>query len=136
MKVVIDTNVIIDILEHRTPYFQDSYRTILLGLQEKLETRLSAVSVADIYFIINRNISDLKRVQEKINALNVLIKICDTLSEDINTALAMNMASFDDAMTATIAKREKADYIVTRNEKAFAGSPVPAISPEELLSKF
>jgi predicted nucleic acid-binding protein len=136
LKVIIDSNVIIDILQHREPYFQNSYRAILLGLQEKLETLLSASAVADIYFIISRNISDTKKVQDKINAINILIKICDTTSEDVNTALSLNMTNFEDAMIAAIAKREGADYIVTRNEEAFTGSPVPAISPSQLLDQF
>ena len=136
MKVIIDTNIIIDILQHREPYFQDSYRTILLGLQEKLETRLSAAAVADIYFIINQNIDDSKRVQKKIHAINTLIKICDTTAEDINTALSQTIANFEDAMIAAIAEREEADFIVTRNEEAFTGSTVPAISPKELLDRF
>ena len=136
MRIIIDTNIIIDILEHREPYFQDSYRTILLGLQEKLETTLSAASFADIYFIINQNIDDSKRVQKKLTGLNTLIKICDTTSEDINTALSLKMANFEDAMIAAMAKRENADYIVTRNTEAFTGSPVPPISPGELLDRF
>jgi len=136
MKVIIDTNIIIDILEHREPHFQDSYRSILLGLQEKIETFLCATAAADIYFLIRQNISDNKKVQEKIHALNVLIKICDTTSEDVKAALSLNMPNFEDAMVAAIAKREKADYIVTRNEEAFTGSPVPAISPSQLLDQF
>jgi len=136
MKVIIDTNVIIDILQHREPYYQDSYRTILLGLQEKTETFLCAAAVADIYFIISKNISDSKKVGEKINALNVLLKICDTTSADVNTALSLNMAAFDAALISAIAKRENADYIVTRNEEAFSGSPVPTISPSKLLDQF
>jgi len=136
MKVIIDTNVIIDILQHREPHFQNSYRTILLGLQEKLETLLCASAVADIYYIIRQNISDTKKVQEKINALNILIKICDATSEDVKTALSLNMLGFDCAIVAAIAKREEADYIVTRNEEAFTGSPVPTISPSQLLDQF
>jgi predicted nucleic acid-binding protein len=136
MKVIIDTNVIIDILEHREPYFQNSYRTILLGLQDKVETLLCASAVPDIYFIISQNISDAKKVQDKINAINILIKICDATSEDVKTALSLNMPGLDSAMVAAIAKREQADYIVTRNEEAFAGSPVPIISPDNLLDQF
>jgi predicted nucleic acid-binding protein len=136
MKVIIDTNVIIDILQHRDPYFQDSYRAVLLGLQGKLETLLSVSAVADIFFIISRSISDPKKVQEKINALNILIKFCDATAEDVKTALSLDMANFEDALIAAIAKREKADYIVTRNEEAFAGSPVPVISPGGLLKQF
>jgi predicted nucleic acid-binding protein len=136
MKVIIDTNVIIDILEHRDIYFQDSYRTILLGLQEKLETLLSVSAVADVYFIISRSISDSKKVQEKINALNILIKFCDATAEDVKTALSLDMSNFEDALITAIAKRENAEYIVTRNEEAFAGSPVPVINPSELLKQF
>jgi len=136
MKVIIDTNIIIDILQHREPYFQNSYRTILLGVQEKLETLLCASAVADIHYIISQNISDTKRVHTKVNALNILIKICDTTSEDVKTALSLDMPCFDGAIVAAIAKREGADYIVTRNEEAFSGSSVPTISPSQLLDQF
>jgi len=136
MKVIIDTNVIIDILQRREPHFQESYRTVLLGLQEKVETFLCAAAVSDIHFIISRSISDPKKVQDKINAINILIKLCDTKSEDVNMAISLNMARFEDAMIAAIAKREGADYIVTRNEEAFTGSPVPAINPSQLLDQF
>lgn len=56
MKVLIDTNVIIDVLEQRKPFFEDSYRVIQLGLEEKIETIMGAGAVADVYYIINRSI--------------------------------------------------------------------------------
>ena len=135
MKAFIDTNIIIDILEHREPYFFDSYRIIQLGLQGELETFMSASAVTDVFYVINRSIRDPNTAKEKIIALTALIEICDTTIADIKTALALNISDFEDAVMAAIAKRERADYIVSRNEADFSGSPVPAISPAQALSR-
>jgi len=133
MKVLIDTNVIIDILEKREPFFTDSYTIIQLGLQGKLETIMSAGAVTDVYYIISRSINDANKAREKIVTLAALINICNTTSDDINAALTLNITDFEDAVVAAIAKREKAEYIVTRNEADFIHSPVPAINPAQFL---
>jgi len=136
MKILIDTNIIIDILEQRTPFFTASYRIIQLGLEEKLETFMSAGAITDVYYIISHSIHNAQKAKEKIFALVSLLSICNTTSDDINVALPLQMADFEDAVIASIAKREKADFIITRNEKDFANSPVPAISPKRFLADY
>jgi predicted nucleic acid-binding protein len=136
MKVLIDTNVIIDVLEHREPFFPDSYRIIQLSLQAKLDTFMSAGAVTDVYYVINRSIHDADKTREKIIALNALINVCDTTALDIKTALTFNIPDFEDAVVAAIAKREKADYIVSRNEDDFVNSSVPAMNPKRFLGQF
>ena len=136
MKVFIDTNVIIDILEQRDPFFNDSYRIIQLGLQGELETFMSAGAVTDVFYIISRSIHDTKKAKEKIITLTTLINVCDTTIADIKAALILSINDFEDAVVAAIAKREKADYIVSRNEIDFSGSPVPTISTNQLLRQF
>ena len=133
MKVLIDTNIVIDILEHRLPFFQDSYRIIQLGLQGKLDALMSAGAVTDVYYIISRSTGDTNKAREKIIALTALIGICDTTAVDIKTALALNMSDFEDGVIAAIAKRERADYIISRNEADFANSPVPVLNPSHFL---
>jgi predicted nucleic acid-binding protein len=136
MKILIDTNVIIDILEHREPFFKDSYKVIQLSLEGKLEAVMSVGAVTDVYYIINKGIRDSTKAREKIVGLTTLIRICDTFAVDITAALPMNISDFEDAVVSAIAKREKADYIITRNGKDFTNSPVPAISPAQFLHKF
>jgi len=133
MKVLVDTNVIIDILEHREPFFEDSYKVIQLGLQDKIEAFMSASAVTDVYYIINRSIHDAHKAKEKTIALTTLINICDTTAKDISIGLALPISDFEDAVIAAIAKREKADYIITRNEADFSDAPVPAVSPSRFL---
>ena len=135
MKVLIDTNIIIDILEQRRPFFRDSYRVIQLGLEGRIETFMSAGSVTDVYYIIKHSLHNSNKAKEKIFALTTLIKICNTTSDDINSALTLYLTDFEDSVIAAIAKREKADYIITRNEKDFTNSPVPAINPAHCIRK-
>ena len=136
MRVLIDTNVIIDILERRKPFFQDSYKIIQLGLQGKLETFMSAGAVTDVYYVIRKSIRNSEVAKEKIVALSALITICDTVAKDITSAITLSIADFEDAVIAAIAKRERADFIVSRNEADFTNSPVPAISPAQFLHQF
>jgi len=136
MTVLLDTNIIIDVLEHRKPHFSDSYRLIQLGVEGKLNTLISAGAVTDVYYIISRSIRDVNKAKEKIIALTTLITVCDTTTSDINTALTLNITDFEDAVLAAITKRERANYIVTRNEAGFAGSTIPAINPKKFLRQF
>ncbi|MCL2319716.1 MAG: PIN domain-containing protein [Treponema sp.] len=136
MKVLIDTNVILDILEHRKPYFQNSYKIIQLGLEGKFETMFSAGAATDVYYIIKKSTRNADLAKEKIIALGGIVNLCDTTAADITAALALNMIDFEDAVVAAIAKREKADFIITRNEDDFANSPVPAVSPARFLKQY
>ena len=136
MKVLIDTNIIIDILEQRKPYFHDSYRVIQLGLNGGLGTIMSAGAVTDVYYIIKQSLHDTQKAKEKIYVLASLVAICHTTSNDIKAALALSIGDFENAVVSAIAKREKADFIITKNEKDFSQSPVPAINPRQFLRNF
>jgi predicted nucleic acid-binding protein len=133
IKALIDTDVVIDVLDRREPFFRDSYGLRQCAVEGKLEAFMSVGAVTDVYYIISRSIHNASAAKEKIIGLSALVNFCDTLVSDINAALTLNMVDFENAVTAATAKREKASYIVTRNEADFKNSPVPAISPALLL---
>jgi predicted nucleic acid-binding protein len=94
------------------------------------------ITVTDVYYIISKSLHNHAKAREKIIGLTALIRICDSLAVDIAAALPMRISDFEDAVAAAIAKREKADYIITRNEADFTDSPVPALSPAQFLNTF
>ena len=136
MKVFIDSNVIIDVLQKREPFFEESYNIIRLGLDGEIDTITSAGDITNVYYIIRKFLRDPVTAREKIFILSNFVKICNYTSEDITKALVLFMPDFEDAIVAAAAKREKADYIITRNEDDFTNSPVPAVSPSKFLSQF
>ncbi|MCL2265380.1 MAG: PIN domain-containing protein [Treponema sp.] len=136
MKVIVDTNIIIDVLGKNEKFYDDSYKIILLGLEGEIETIMSASAVTDVYYILMKYIHDAVTVREKIFLLANNVKICKATSEDITNAVILFMPDFEDAVIAAIAKREKADFIITRNDSDFSNSPVPAISPAQFVNRF
>jgi predicted nucleic acid-binding protein len=136
MKVLIDTNVIIDILERRKEFFQASYEVAQLSMQGRIQAFMPVSAVTDVYYIIHQSVHDAEKSKKAIINLTTLIGLCDTTVNDITTALTFPVKDFEDAVIAAIAKREKADYIITRNEVDFRGSPVPAVSPAMFLEQY
>jgi len=135
MKVLIDTNVVIDIFARRESFYENSFKIIQLGLEGEIEIIISAGAIKDVFYILRKYLSDTNDIREKIFMLSNYVKICNTTSDDITSAIILFMPDFEDALIAAAARREKADYIITRNEKDFENSPVPAISPGEFLNQ-
>jgi len=129
MKIVIDTNVILDILLQREPFFGDSYRAIRL-CNHQADACFSASTATDIYYVVRKSCG-ADMAKESIGKLLQLFYCEDTLQGDIVSALSSKISDFEDAVLDSIAHRVKADYIITRNTKDFAASKVPAISPAD-----
>jgi len=136
MKVLIDSNVMIDVLEERKPFFNDSYRIIQLGLNCEIETIMSAGDITNIYYVIKKSLRDAITAREKIFMLSNYVKICKATAEDITAAIVLFIPDFEDAVVAAIARREKADFIISRDEADFENSPVPAMNPTQFIKKF
>jgi len=136
MKVVLDTNIIIDAFAAREPWNTAAENIILLASKEKLEAVLCASAVTDIYYICNKSFKDKTKARQVIVTLLSLFPVADVKKKDLQDALGLHVNDFEDAIVCACAKRVDAQYIVTRNTGDFVNSPVPAISPTDFLSKF
>ena len=136
MRVVIDTNVIIDAFASREPWNVDAENIILLISQEKLEAVICASAITDIYYICNKIFHDKIRTRQVIKALFNIFTITDIKKKDLQDALDLNVDDFEDAVISVCAKRTGCQYIITRNNDDYKNSPVPAITPEQFLSSF
>ncbi|GHV87023.1 DNA-binding protein [Spirochaetia bacterium] len=134
MKVLLDTNIILDIVERREPFFHDSYGVFLLAAQKAVDAIFGAGSITDVYYINRKNCSSAEQALNSIvDLLEVIIPV-DTKAEDIRTAISLGFSDFEDAVICATAIREKADYIITRNTDDFNTSPIKAMTPEQFLT--
>lgn len=131
MKIVVDTNVIIDILCKREPFFEDSYNALNKCIDNHTLI-VSASAITDIFYIARKYIGSEKK--ECIRNLLDLIKISDTRGADIEKALSSDVSDFEDAVVSAIAERQKAKYILTRNTKDFEKSKILSITPHDYLN--
>lgn len=132
MRVLIDTNVILDAIEVRENFCEDSSR--ILTSAAKYNGYIAASSVTDIYYIEHRRNHDKAKTLDLMKKLFKLFDILDTTSADCRNALHSPLPDFEDAILVESALREGIDYIVTRNVKDFKGSPVKVRTPAEFLN--
>ena len=135
MKILLDTNILLDIVEKRVPYFSDSFKIFMKCAERKIEAIIGASSVTDIYYITRRNCKNTEQAVGYIIDLLKIVNLVDTKTVDIQEAIKLNFSDFEDAVIAATATRENVDYVITRNADDFIKSPIPVISPADFLKK-
>ncbi len=136
MKIVIDNNVILDVLQNREPFFEFSSKVLRLVETNHARGYITANSITDIYYILNRSIKDKEQVYIYMNTLLELIEIIDVTAKDVKKALHPEVIDFEDELISVCANGASIDYIITRNNTDFTSSSVPALTPEDFLDKF
>lgn len=135
MVVLIDTNVLLDYLETREPYFEDSYRILLLCAEEKVKGYMAFHSVPNIFYIMRRT-HDKESRRKLLNEICNILTVVGASHEKIVDAINReDFPDFEDCLQVQCAREIRADYIVTRNEEDFAHSEIEAVTPEEFLIK-
>ncbi len=136
MKAIIDNNVILDVFQNREPFVQHSSKVLRLVETNHLKGFITANSITDIYYVLNKYIKDKQRLYSIIEILQKLVDIIDVTALDIKEAFHSGVIDFEDELICVCAKRAKVDYIITRNKKDFTHSSVKAITPKEFLNEF
>ena len=135
MRIVIDANVILDIVQKREPFFADSYQALRKAVEADTECLISASAATDIFYMLRKSFQSAAKAKETLEQLSQLVTFADVQGMDVHTALMRSMPDFEDAVVDAVAERNGAIYILTRNIKDFAGSIVPAITPTDFLKK-
>lgn len=134
MKILVDTNVILDVLCNR-PDFVDNSSMIWKHCEvDRLEGYISALSVPNIVYILRKELTPQK-TQQLIQQIMMIFEVADLKTSDLKNAAEMLSSDYEDAVQMCCASRIKADYIVTRNIRDFKESKVPALKPSELLER-
>ena len=131
MKALLDTNIVIDILSKRDGY-ETSLQVLRFCETKKLDGWVSTTTITDVMYIMRRH-STSQQLRESVQTLLTIADVAGVTKADLSRAFSGSMSDFEDAVQAACAKRIKAEYIVTRNLRDFEGSPVRAISPQDLL---
>ena len=132
MRILVDTNVILDVLCDRKAFVVDSLKVFKYCEANIITGYISALSIPNIMYIMRREL-DAESAKKILNSFNTIFLIADLRETDLQKAADLSFNNYEDAVQSAGASRIKADYIVTRNTKAFKTSVVPAITPAELF---
>jgi predicted nucleic acid-binding protein len=133
MRILVDTNIIIDALTGREPFREAAEQVFLIAANRAEDMYIAASSVTDIYYLVRKHLHSTEQSKDVMSKLFELFYILDVTSGDCMDALASEMKDYEDAVITCCAYRSQVDYIVTRNIKDYAVSKVRAILPEKFV---
>jgi predicted nucleic acid-binding protein len=133
IRILIDTNVILDIALERQPFFKEASQIFDLIDEGVVIANVTATTITDIYYISKRS----KGHKDSIAFIQGLVEIVDIIGIDkqiVLKSLESDIGDFEDAIQISAAQMSEIDTIVTRNQKDFTNINITVQSPEEFLS--
>lgn len=133
MKLLIDTNIFIDVLGHREPFYENSYSILTLCENKKIKGFISASSITDLFYLTHKVFHNTELSYKAIGNVLDIVKVLTVTNDNVLTAFLKKAPDFEDCLLAVCAKANKCDGIVTRNKKDFLSFGIKIYTPEELL---
>ena len=134
MRLLIDANILLDVLQNRQPYAADSAKIWKLCETAQDLGFVTALSFANLVYVMRKEL-DPETIEEVYRKLELIFQFTELRSKDLDKAVAMKWNDFEDALQTAAAERMNADYIITRNVRDFLHSRVMALTPAEYLAR-
>lgn len=131
MRVLIDTNVVLDFLQEREPFVEDAAKLFAKIDAGELEGFISAITITNIYYII-RKASGKIAAQDAIAQILTDLQICAIDKGILEQAIALNFQDFEDAVQCACGIANEVDAIITRDLSGFVNAGILVIAAGEL----
>jgi predicted nucleic acid-binding protein len=133
MRALLDTNVVLDLLLEREPWRAEAEAIADAGANGRLQAHACASSITDIFYISRKLVGADKARRIVRNCLD-LLQIVSVTRDLLDSAERSRGSDFEDNLQMACAVEARLEAIVTRNPNDFADSPVPVLTPAELLA--
>jgi predicted nucleic acid-binding protein len=128
-RLLLDTNVILDVLLDRRPHVAASSAVWTAVENGQAEGLLAAHAVTTIHYLVNKE-QGFAKARRTISAILRVFDVAQVDRTVIQDALRLPGPDFEDAVTAAAAHLAGCDLIITRDPRGFPASPVPVLTPE------
>jgi predicted nucleic acid-binding protein len=133
MKAFLDTNVMLDFLGERDPFYLSAAKIASLADKGKIEIIVSALSYATVSCFLAK-FEGIEKTKDKLRKFKVISKICALDEKIIEKGLNSEFSDYEDALQYFSALRQDCDVLITRNAKDYKGVQIPVMTPDEFLN--
>jgi predicted nucleic acid-binding protein len=135
VRVLVDTNVVLDFLLQREPFSQDAellFQAIDVG---EIIGYVTATTLTDIFYISRRHTRSVEQARQAVSEILTAMMICPIDRAVLESAFNSGLPDFEDAVQIFSAVVQGLEAIVTRDAQGFLSSPIPMLSIQELLQR-
>ena len=134
MKILLDTNVVLDLLMQREPFYNDAVKIFNKIEAKEYKAYLCATTITTIHYLLSKHASK-QQAKSSINVLLELFDIATVNKKVLQLADSIDFKDYEDGVLYASAKSVEVDAIITRNEKDFKKSDIPVYSPSTFIGK-
>jgi predicted nucleic acid-binding protein len=134
MRALVDTNILLDLVLDRTPFVEDATVIWDACRAERFIGYVSAISPLNVFYVVRRA-RDGAIARQAVEDVLAAFDVCSVDAEALETALALPLKDFEDAVQLASALAYQLDAIVTRDPNDFAGASLPVYSPADFLKQ-
>nr|WP_288664778.1 PIN domain-containing protein [uncultured Anaerostipes sp.] len=134
-KILVDTNVLLDYLLMRDPFYEDSYKIVTQCVDGTVKGCIAAHSISNMFFILRKDFTIKERREVLINLCKIFTVEGINLEKLLAGLYNEEFSDFEDCLQMECAKSFGAQYIITRNVADYQKSEIQAITPRDFLIK-
>jgi predicted nucleic acid-binding protein len=131
-RIFVDTNVMLDLLGEREPFYAPIAKIATLAEKKNLTMVVSPISFATVNYFLSKYESP-KIAREKLRKFKILCEICSMDEQTVEKGLNTSIKDFEDALQYFSATESGCEIIITRNGKDFKHSLLPVMTASEFL---
>lgn len=134
VKLLIDTNIIVDLLSKRKNFYQEAQELFTLADEQEIQLYISSLTFANTHYLLSKelNSNEARKVLIKLKLLVSILPLDDKILE---LSLSSDFNDFEDAIQYYTALENKINTIITRNKKDFKTSKLPVLTAKEYLNR-
>jgi len=132
LRLIVDTNVVLDVLLDRRPFVEPAARLFALIERSKIEASVCATTLTTVHYLLTQSLSR-EEGRRALQGLLELFEIAPVNRPVLEGALQSKIADFEDAVLEQAGRLVGAEAIITRNTKDFRKSSIKVLDPVELL---
>ena len=133
MKILVDTNVIIDALTSREPWNESAEKIFIMAANNIVDMYITASSATDIYYLVRKHLHNAETARQVMGKLYSLVGILEVKDENCVDALVSPIVDYEDAVVEQVARRSGVECIVTRNQKNYELGLTKVFLPDDFI---
>ena len=130
--IFVDSDVILDVLEKREPFYSYSAQILTLGDEKKIKLVTTSLVFSNVYYLLRKHLG-IDKAKESLRKFRVIVDVISVNAKEVDLALNSEMSDFEDALQYFTALNSKIGFIITRNVRDYKNPKLIVQTPQEYI---
>lgn len=130
--LLIDSDVILDVLEHREPFYEYSALILSLGDEKKVKLVTTSLVFANVYYLLRKHLG-VEKAKKSLRKLRIIVDVISVNAKEVDLALNSELSDFEDALQYFTALDSKIEFLITRNVRDYKNPKLIVQTPQQFI---